>query len=121
MNDEQRGPSPDRSSYNEILILLQTMHGENRERLGRIEERQKSDREAADHRHANTKMILETFVPRRELEAKFDSAGRERGNLSDRIEKLETNQGWLVKTLLGAWAAGGGVAYLVFRGKGLVP
>lgn len=53
--------------------------------LARIEERIKAQTEQSEHRHNNMKLVVEGFVPRRELEERFKS-------MEDRIDRSESRQ-----------------------------
>lgn len=70
--------------------------------LARIEERIKAQAEQSEHRHNNLKMVVEGFVPRRELDERFAA-------MNARITKNENNisrGGWAI---ISAWLSGIGV------------
>jgi hypothetical protein len=74
--------------------------------LARIEERQKSAVEAAEHRHNNTKMILEGLASKKDVQA-----------IDERVANLERNQGFVIKGIVGV--VGVSIASLMGLGKKL--
>lgn len=67
--------------------------------LARIEERIKAQAEQAEHRHANLKMVVEGFVPRRELDEKFSA-------ITGQIKDLQSSRAKLIGWIAAAWLAG---------------
>jgi len=79
--------------------------------LARIEERQISManeiqriQDSNDHKHANTKMAMENFVPRREIDAGFAKLSDKIDASNKRIEDLEADRKKVTMALLSSAA-----------------
>jgi hypothetical protein len=74
--------------------------------LARMEERQVAEARAADHHRRNLRAQLDGLATKQEV-----------GAIGDRVDKLEENQTWATRGIIGAWLAGSGVVAFLAKWK----